>query len=209
MSEPNKQRKRRSPEERHRAWIAWRKRGVESYSDVCSCRIGVHPFARDAETKCCEQCAGCNQRIKKDRIKAHRLTCVAYNEFETLVLTLKPGDEIVTPSQGDWVSEREMRAQRCCHCGRLVLQRLEEWHWRNNCERKKQDTETWGGQLGVHLTEYDRFGRGHGSRSSPLAPVNFRQAGHHASDQHVRSDDRSDPVEPSDGETEADKESGE
>jgi hypothetical protein len=151
LNEPKKQ---RTPAERHDAWIAWRKRGVAEYGDVCGCRIGLSEIEQHAATKCCRTCTGCNQRIKKDLVRAHQSACKAFQDLERFVATLKAGDEFVQLSQspdeilgGHW--------SRCFYCRKPIRQRLEEWHWRNNCDglKQKQEAEY---IAGVHATERAR-----------------------------------------------------
>lgn len=161
MNEPKKQ---RTPAERHEAWLAWRRRGVDSYGDVCACKIGAAPTEQDSATKCCSQCTGCNQRIKKGMLAAHHKTCVAYKDQEDLAARIKPGDEFVTlPSDPDAV--RGGHWTRCFYCREPIHQRFEEWHWRNNCDglKQKQEAEF---IAGVHATERDVSSGGRDDRSA-------------------------------------------
>ena len=121
--------KRRTPEQRHNAWLAWRVRGASIFNDVCTKHIGLVP--PPSKRKCCRECPGCGSQIKTDFYQTHLEKCVAYLELEALMESASPEDVIVTSTDSETVQQR---AGNCYYCGKLVRSNTEEWHWRNGCE---------------------------------------------------------------------------
>ena len=67
--------------EKHRRWIAWRRKMVEEHHpDVCPCYIGK-PFMRAAKScKDCQICPACEQHVRNKYWKDHALNCRALTE---------------------------------------------------------------------------------------------------------------------------------
>ena len=82
MERSSAKKKRRSPRERHEAWLAWRKKTVEeNFPDVCTCYIGK-PFAKQGSCKNCQMCPGCEQHIKNEHWAAHEQSCRALSDLQ-------------------------------------------------------------------------------------------------------------------------------